>query len=186
MQYLSGAYNPSDNNSVIKTINTDENIEDYGTTLDWQFLKIKEPHPLAKLGCESKDLQTTIYKIACRSTEPNVDIRLGLDPVTWVRATGGKNTTEEILRLGLAKDDNEDLSQVWYTKKITGNGERGYYEWIEVYNYMAGRQWRLSSREGDAQAFMWSGWETLDDGTKGWTRWHRNTTELVKSPWFGY
>lgn len=145
-------------------------------------MKIKEPHPLAKLGCEKEELQTTIYKIACRSTEPNVNIRLGLDPVGWDRYSEGRNTTEELVRLRLTEDDNADLSQLWYTKKLSGgkgyDGEDG--EWIEIYNYLSGEEWRLATRRNDVQAFMWSG------QTDKMTRWNTNKTSLVESPWFGY
>lgn len=185
---MQGAYNKADNNSVIKMVYLDDSTSSSSqvTKLEWQFLKIKEPHPLAKLGCEKEELQTTIYKIACRSTEPSVNIRLGLDPVSWDRYSEGRNTTEELVRLRLTEDDNADLSQLWYTKKFSGGGEydsedgETYYEWIEIYNYLSGEEWRLASRRNDAQAFMWSG------QTDETTRWHRNTTSLIESPWFGY
>ena len=185
---MSGAYNAADNNSVIKmvTLSADERTPKE----EWQFLKIKEPHPLAKLGCADPNLQVTLYKLACRSTEPDVDIRLGIDvdTVAWDRANGGKNTSEEVLRLRLAPDDNGDLSQLWYTRKYEGEGETGEYEWIEMHNYVTGQEWRLASKTNDAQAFLWSkGWDEGRDPEKlAWTRWHNNITELIESPWFGY
>lgn len=176
--FLKGSYDDITKNSAVNAVTLES--ESFSSKMKWQFQKLDTgKNPLAQLGC-TDDFKERLYKIACRDTEPNINIRLGLDMGTWNRYNQSLNTTKQVLRLNLAPDASTDLSQIWYIYERSETLEGRTKEWYEMYNFLSGKEWRLAMTEGDAQPYM--DW----DGGSVYMRLNANASELIEEPWFGY
>lgn len=120
-----------------------------------------------------------LYHVACRSTEPDVNIRLGLDTQSWARFNESGDMSLSP-RLRLAQNNTEDLSQLWHMENWEETVDGVTYDWFEIFNYAMGRDWRLTVDVDDAQPYLQSSGASIN------TRFRANGTGELSNPWFGY
>ena len=174
--YMSGSYRHTSNppSGSVRSILSYNDTDTTNPALHWWFQRL-DREPLGQLGCNNslaENKKRRLYKIACRLGDKieDAEIKLGVDKgsIEAARKGGGAKP-----RVSLGKEDNYDLSQLWYIEYVN----RTEFDWLEIRNYEG--DWVLAANRFDAEPWLDANGEESE-----WTRFGGDMNkDLVEGNW---
>ena len=174
--YISGSYRHTSNppSGSVRSILGYNDTDTTNPALHWWFQRLDRV-PLGQLGCNNslaENEKRRLYKIACRLGDKIEDtrIKLGIDKGS-VEAAGKGGGAKP--RVSLVKEDDYDLSQLWYVDYVNKTG----FDWLEIRNYDG--DWVLAANRFDAEPWLDANGEESE-----WTKFGGGiTNDLVEGDW---